>query len=252
MKSKISAILCICLMASVITGCATTEERENVKRGAAVGAVGGALTGLALGAITGDAELAAAGATAGEMYEYDQNRQDRRAEMVAESVGGAKKGETADDAGKRHMEDFMGDWKLDVWALGTDGKKISANGHAKVLMENKETARLEYKDIKADGYDQTLSGFSLLGYSPEEGFSLENEFSGSPDIRKYVGEYIPDKNIYNFYPLNTREGETESGIIRSNVRIELRVSGNNLFVAETYTMIEGDEVIVQSYRFTRQ
>jgi hypothetical protein len=35
------------------------------------------------------------------------------------------------------------------------------------------------------------------------------------------------------------------------VRIELRVSGSNLVVAETYTVHDGKEVKMQSYRFIR-
>jgi len=260
MKARSVAIFCIFFMASIIAGCATPEEGQNVKRGAGVGAAGGALLGLTMGALTGDAGLAVAGAAAGAvagagagaMYEYDQTREDRRTQVLADSIGGAQKGETVDDAGKRHLEDFMGDWNLDIWALDADGKKITATGQAKGVLESREAARIQYMDIKSPGYDQTISGYSLFGYSPGKGFSLENQFSVSPDVRTYVGEYIPNNNAYNFYPSMSEEGKTITGVIRSNVRIELRISGGNLMVAETYTIMDGKEVKMQSYRFTKR
>jgi hypothetical protein len=171
---------------------------------------------------------------------------------MADAVGGARKGETADDAGKRHLEDFLGDWNLDIWALDAEGKKITATGKAKGIMESRETARIDYTEIKAAGIDQVMTGTSVLEYAPAKGFALENTFSVTPEPRRYVGEYIPDKNAYNFYPATNTGGETLTGVIRSNVRIELHVSGSNLMVAETYTMLDGKETQIQSYRFTKQ
>ncbi len=259
MKSRFLVVLCVCFMAFTIVGCATDQEGQQVRRGAGAGALAGGALGLTLGVISGEPGFAAAGAAAGAavggasgaMYMYDQSRDDRRTKMLADSIGGAKKGETVDDAGKRHLEDFLGDWDLDIWALDAEGKKTTARGKAKGVLESKETARIEYKDIVAPGYDQEITGVSVLSYSPSKGFSLENKFSVTPGVRTYVGEYIPDKNAYNFYPSTNKEGQTITGVIRSNVRIELRVSGSNLMVAETYTMIDGKEVKMQSYRFTK-
>ena len=61
---------------------------------------------------------------------YDQSRDDRRTQTIADSIGGAKQGERADDAGKRHLADFTGDWNLNIWALNADGSKINAAGQA--------------------------------------------------------------------------------------------------------------------------
>lgn len=141
---------------------------------------------------------------------------------------------------------------LIVHHTDAERNRTTASGKAKGVMENKETVRVEYKDIVAPGYGQEMTGFSVFSYSPSKGFSLENKFSVTPEVRTYVGEYIPDKNIYNFYPSTNKEGQTITGVIRSNVRIELRVSGSNFMVAETYTMIDGKEVKMQSYRFTKQ
>lgn len=260
MKSEYIKTVCIGLLILFITACATDEEARQVRKGAGVGAAAGAALGLTLGVISGEPGFAAAGAAAGAavggasgaMYEYDQVREDRRTKVLADSIGGGNKGETADDAGKRHLGDYAGEWNLDIWALDADGKKITATGKAKVVMTSKDVLQIEYTDIKSPGYDQELNGTSVVTYSQSNGFTIENKFSTLPETRKFVGEYIPEKNAYNFYPSTNKEGETITGVIRSNVRIELRATGSNLCVAEAYTMIDGEEVKMQSYRFTKQ
>ncbi len=153
-------------------------------------------------------------------------------------------------ADKRHLDDCLGDWKLDIWALDAQGSKITATGRAKGVLESKETARIDYTEITAAGL-APISGSSLLTYAPDKGFTLENNFSVTSGARTYAGEYVPAKNAYNFYPSTGKNGETITGVIRSSVRIEMRVSGSNLIVAETYTLQDGKEVMMQSYRFTR-
>jgi len=257
MKSKIAIGIIALYLAVTVIGCATEEGRQ-AGRGAGIGAAGGAALGLAMGAMPGEAGFAAAGAAAGAMagaaaggmYMYDQSRDDRRTKMLADSIGGAQKGETADDAGKRHLDDFLGDWKLDIWTLNAQGNKLTATGRAIGILEGKETARIDYANITAEGFDP-ISGSSVLTYSPSKGFTLENNFSAVQGSRTYVGEYLPAENAYNFYPSTNKDGETITGVIRSNVRIAMRVSGNNLIVAETYTLKDGKETMMQSYRFTK-
>lgn len=258
MKKIMNCSAAAVVMTALLSGCANTPEGEAARRGAGYGAAGGALVGLAMGASTGSGKVAAAGAVAGAaagagagaMYEYDQSREDRRTKMLADSIGGAKKGETVDEAGKRHLDDFIGDWNLDIWVLSEDGKKITAKGKAKGVLEAKTRAKIDYLEITADGFDDVVTGSSILGYDPQSGFSLENTFSVSGETLRFVGEYVPESNKYNYY-LSGSEGKTVTGIVRSNVRVEVRISGSNLWVAETFTMIEGKEVKIQSYRFTR-
>ncbi len=260
MKPRYVGLGSIVLIIALVVGCATSQEGQDVKRGTAIGAVGGAAVGLTLGALTGDAGMAAAGAAAGAvaggaaggMYMYDQSRDDRRTNTLADAIGGAKAGETADDAGKRHLSDFTGDWNVDIWALDANGQKITAKGKAKAMLTSKDTLTIEYSDIESAGLNQDITGSSVITYSAENGFAIENKFNISPEPRKFVGEYVPDKNAYNFYPTTNVEGKTVTGVIRSNVRIEMRATGTNLAVAETYTIHEGKEVKMQSYRFTRQ
>jgi hypothetical protein len=68
---------------------------------------------------------------------------------------------------------------------------------------------------------------------------------------KFVGEYTADKNDCNFYMLNNTDGETVTGIIRSNVRVDVPVASPSLWFADAYTLVDGKEVQFQSYRFTR-
>jgi len=259
MKRISIAIIIIGFSFSLLAGCGGTKEAEDARRGAKYGAAGGALLGLTMGALTGDAKLAAAGAVtgaavggaSGAMYEYDQSREDNRTKMMADAIGGAKKGETVDQAGTRHLQDFLGDWKMDIWVLGADGKRITATGEAKGIMESSGTTKVTYHDIKAAGYDGTYAGYSLIHYDPAQGFSLENNFSNSPEVLKFVGEYMPEKNSYNYYLTTHTEGKTVTGIVRSNVRLVIRIASPNLWFAETYTLVDGKEVQIQSYRFTK-
>jgi len=243
-----------------LTGCQTPEEGAQVKKGAKVGAVGGALLGVTMGALTGDAKMAAAGmavgaaagGAAGGMYEYEQSRDDRRTKMLADSIGGANKGETMDQAGTRHLNDLLGDWSVAIWELGADGKHINAAGTAKGMMDQKNQVRFEYQDIVVEGYDVKLTGVSRLAYDPEAGFTLENKFSLDEAPLSFVGEYVAVNNAYNFYQLDSDNPKSRTGLIRTNVRIEMRITGTKLIVANTFALVDGKEVQVQSYRFTRK
>ena len=118
------------------------------------------------------------------------------------------------------------------------------------MLETKTKAKIEYQEIKVDGYEDIVTGSSILGYHPQSGFSLENTFLVSGETLKFVGEYVPDGNKYNYY-LSNNEGKTLTGIVRSNVRVEVRISGSNLWIAQTFTLIDGKEVKIQSYRFMK-
>ena len=112
--------------------------------------------------------------------------------------------------------------------------------------------RVLYQNIEADSYDDTVTGQSLFNYEPGQGFFLEGKFDIQEDLVKGIGEYLLDRNVYIFYLV---EGEGEEmvtgGVLRSNGRIEVRIVSPSLWIAETYTFIEGAEEKVQTYRFTR-
>ncbi len=109
-----------------------------------------------------------------------------------------------------------------------------------------------FSDVHASGSDEKYTGDAVINYSEKSGFTVETKFSGDSVVRKLVGEYVPAKNVYNFYPATNKAGETVTGVIRSNVRVEMRASGSNLVVIETCTMLDGKEGRMQFYRLTRQ
>lgn len=260
MEKMVLAGLTTVTVISILAGCANTPEGESARRGAKYGAMGGAALGLGLGALTGDASFAAAGAAAGAMagagagamYEYDQHRDDNRTKMLADSIGGAKAGETVDDAGKRHLEDFIGQWNINIWALQPDGNRVTATGTAKAVMNSRTTVTITYDEIEATGSEDDIEGTFVFEYDPDNGFALTNEIEDSGEKLTFVGEYIPDGNKYNFYLTSGDGGTMAGGQTRSNMRLEIRVSGQNMWVAETFTLIDGKEVQAQSYRFTRK
>ena len=57
---------------------------------------------------------------------------------------------SSDDEGLRHLTDFVGEWKVDIWSLDADGKRITARGTAKGVLDSKTTARLDFAGIHLD------------------------------------------------------------------------------------------------------
>ncbi|MFV2072003.1 MAG: glycine zipper domain-containing protein, partial [Thermoanaerobaculales bacterium] len=259
-------LVVVVVVLTVALGSAQEDQTKKEKRkGRRKGATGGAIVGLALGALTGDASLAVKGAAAGAVvggvsgswYDYDQSRQDDRTLMMADAIAGSKSGdvaagETVGDVGKRHFEDLAGEWKLDIWYVGEGGLRKTAVGSARGLAAGDNAMRVLYQDITTEGYDGAVSGYSLLRYDPGQGFFMENSFSVSEDVLEFVGEFLVDKSAYNFYLTNITDGEmVAGGILRSSIRVEIRAVSPSLWVAETFTLIDGREEKVQSYRFTR-
>jgi hypothetical protein len=267
MRKTTRVIVLTTILAFSFGVAAAQQETEKKKRreGRRKGAAGGAVLGLTLGALAGDASLAAKGAAAGavaggvsgSLYDYDQSRQDDRTQMLADSIAGSKAGdpqpgETVGDTGRRHFEELTGQWKLDIWYMGPEGRGKTATGSARGLAAGDNAVRLLYQDIITEGYDDRISGYSLLNYQPSQGFFLENNFTVDDEVVRAVGEYHVDRNAYDFYLTDPTTGEMlTGGILRSNVRIEIRMIGPTLWIAEAFTMIDGEETKVQTYRFTR-
>ncbi len=232
------------------------QKRQDRRQG---GAAAGALAGAALGSLVGEAGAgAAAGAVAGSVYQYDQSRQDDRTQMLADSIAGSNTQqiapqETVGDVGKRHMQDFLGDWQVDFWVLTESGDRILGSALATGISAGENSTRIVYRDVAANDFpDATGGGYTVLSYDPGQGFAVESSFSFSDEVLRGVGEYLVDKNAYNFYLINNTGGEMVGGLLRSSVRVEIRVSGSAMWVADTFTHIDNSEVQVQSYRFTRK
>lgn len=265
MKFKIAIVVCLILSMCLSAGC--RKNPDDQMHGAVAGAGLGAITGLALGALVGEPGMGAAtgaiaGGASGVWYEYDSNRQDRRnRELAAAITAGqqgnqqavqqtAPQGETVAQSGTRHLEDFLGEWNISAWVMRGDGTKLTGSGKAKVVMESREIARFTFIDIVAEGVTQDIDGGAVLGYSERNGFTLECTSTAYEGTRKYVGEYIPQNNEYNFYPVDAASNTGTTGIVRSNIKLVVRASANMLSI-NTFSMIEGEEVNIQSYRFTK-
>jgi len=260
MNVKLSIVICLILTTALAFGC--KRNADDQMHGTAAGAGLGAITGLALGALAGDAAMGAAvgavaGASSGTAYEYDSRRQDRRNKELATAISSnqqvaqaAPQNETVAQSGTRHLEDFLGEWNISAWAMNGDGSKINGTGKAKVVMESKESAKFTMTDLKAEGNDKTFEGSAALAYSDKNGFSLSCSSSAYSGTRTYVGEYLPQENTYNFFPVDAASTTGSTGVIRSNVKVEARATGNMLSI-NTYSMIDGKETQIQSYRFTK-
>ncbi|NIR60530.1 MAG: hypothetical protein GWO02_13960, partial [Gammaproteobacteria bacterium] len=126
------------------------EGEKKKKKGLRKGAATGAIAGLALGAVAGEAAAGAAvgaavGAASGAWYDYDQDRQDDRTQMLADGLAGRSStpppqgtappdpapGETVGAMGHRHMKDFLGDWNVEIWALDENRERMTASGKAR-------------------------------------------------------------------------------------------------------------------------
>ena len=159
---------------------------------------------------------------------------------------------TVGDVGRNRLQNFVGDWDLASWSLATDGSKLAGTGTAKGLAADQNAVRIVITDFNAPDFpDATGGGNVLLSYQPGKGFSLESDFAFTEEVLRFVGEYRADSGVYNFYLIGSSGGETATGVMRSSVRVEVRSSGPALWVADTFSFVDGKETQIQSYRFTR-
>ena len=261
-------------------------HNEDVRSGARTGAVAGA----ALGALSGNAAAGAVGgAVTGGVYMYDQSRRDDRMRMMADAISSNNASSqnelpdgalippptssssttqttqprpaaqprpqqpTVGDVGRNGLRNFVGDWDLATWSLATDGSRLAGSGSAKVLAADENAVRIIIQDFNAPDFPDAKGGGNvLLSYQPGRGFALESDFAFSDEVLRFVGEYRAASSDYNFYLIGTSGGETMTGVLRSSVRVEIRSSGPELWVADTYSYVDGKDTQVQSYRFTRR
>jgi len=260
-SKNILTLVSALLILSLVTGCAgnQSEGAQEARKGAKWGAAGGAVLGLALGAVTGDPKLMAAGAAtgalvgagSGAMYEYDQHRDDKRNKTLADAIAGSKSNNNTGQVMSNPLEDFIGDWKVNAWGLMVDGKKVVAAGSGKGILTAKNTAKINYFDIKADGYKKVLSGYAIIKFDEKNGLSLNTYGENNELDITFVGEYLAEQKKFKFYMTNSKSKDTVTGILKSDVRMEVRFTTANLWIVETFTLIDGKDTQVQSYRFSK-
>ncbi len=248
------------LLISILLSACATEGGQEAGKGAKWGAAGGAALGLALGAVTGDKSLmvagaatgAAVGGASGAMYEYGQHRDDKRNKALADAIASSKTG--SDNTGEtmaNPLEDFIGDWRVNAWGLMPNGKKITATGKGKGVLTEKSTARIDYFDIKANGYQKSLNGYAIINFDEQNGLTLSTYGPDDKLDARFVGEYIAEQKKFNFYLTDSQSANTVTGIVKSDIRIEVRIAGANLWMVDTYTLMDGKDTQIQSYRFSK-
>ncbi|WP_144213428.1 hypothetical protein [Shewanella donghaensis] len=258
------------LSACANSGAVNEDGSEKSNRGMKTGIAGGAILGLAMGAAAGDASLAlkgaavgaAAGGVAGAGADYANDREDYRNENASKSIninglsangisGNAQSNAQANQqpATWDKLDNFSGQWQVNIWALNSEGNRIEATAEAQGSLIKTTATQLSVDNLIVNGDQQALAGKVDLAYSAEEGYQIETNFNGNQKLN-FVGE-VSEHGRYSYYPVGVN-GETYSGNDRNKMRLELRFVGKDVFLVDSFTQIEGKEVQIQSYRFTRQ
>jgi hypothetical protein len=158
---------------------------------------------------------------------------------------------TPEESGRIGLRNFVGDWDLQMWALSSNGDKLEGKGVAQGVAESNST-RITFTEFSAPAFpDATGGGQVMIGYEEGKGFVLESWFAHSNEVLRFSGRYEADTGRYVFYLFGS-SGELATGLPRSSVRVEIRSEDIATWVAETYSTVDGQSLIVQSYRFTRR
>lgn len=264
--NAMGALLCVSMLMGCANSATENADTRDANRGMKTGAAGGALLGLVMGAAAGDASLAvkgaavgaAAGGLAGAGADYANDREDYRNENSSKNININGLPSQAVNAGTNssvaanwdRLDDFSGEWQVNIWAVNPDGERIEATAQAAGNLVRTTATQLSIKALNVDGVDQPIAGNVELAYTVESGYSLQTEFNGNEKLR-FAGEFQSQQQRYSYYPVGVN-GQTYSGDERSKLRLELRFAGKDVFLVDTFSVVNGQEVQIQSYRFTRQ
>ncbi len=260
MNNKPLKLTTLLLVSALAAGCASTaSEDKGANQGIKTGAISGALVGLTMGALTGDASLAMKGAVmggvtggaAGAVADYENSREDHRTETLAAAIAQPKATQTTSaDTTKhtQHLDKLVGQWRVDIWTLDKQGNKLYADGKALGSLNSTSEAKISLNDIKVKGSQAVLTGETLIGYSHNTGHTLKASTSVSEGEVSFSGEYQPNHNRYNFYPVSQ---VNRTDIHPSQLRVEMRFACSQVWLVETYLEKDGKEQQIQSYRFTK-
>ncbi|MGF1750111.1 hypothetical protein [Vibrio cionasavignyae] len=248
LKSKFAALS---LATIVLTGCATpgeTDPNEMTKQGA----IGGALLGLAIGAITGDADVAAkaalvggvAGGVSGASEDLANNRENIRAEKrdAALAAIGNQNSESTPKVWKE-LDNFTGKWRVTVQThvVEPGSTTTSASGSLKKTSE---------AEVVLSGTDE-LAINANFSFTPETGYKMQINNEKSNTSVEFAGEFQASKNRYSFYPENL-DAVIYEGVNASDVHMELGFVGKNIWIIDTFVVVKGEELKVQTFKFNRQ
>ncbi len=262
LKTSIAAVL----SATLLTGCVNPDQNDP-NAATKQGAIGGALLGLTMGALTGDAELAAKGAIAGgvaggvsgSMVDLDNNRDNQRHSSRDDAI--AKIGNSQQQQGVNaaptptqpqawaDLDKFTGNWQVAIWS-STTGETINAKADARGSLTKTTAAQVAINNLQVNGSANSLAMTAEFSFTPSTGYILAVKNNVDNTTAQFVGEYQAANNRYNFYPEST-DVSVIKGVDASQVRLELGFAGNNVWMVDTWAAVDGQDVKVQSYRFTR-
>jgi hypothetical protein len=159
---------------------------------------------------------------------------------------------TTEESGRIGLRNFLGSWDLEMWSLASDGTRREGRGIVEGVTEGDSATRITFTEFSAPDVPAATGGGQVrIAYEDGKGFTLQSWFQHSDEMLRFSGRYEPDTGRYVFFSFGS-ERETATGIARTSVRVEIRSVDIATWVAETYASVEGQSMVVQSYRFTRR
>jgi hypothetical protein len=226
-----------------LTGCAGGSQRVN--EGAGAGAVIGAGLGLLIGALRGEpaaglAVGAAVGAGQGAYEGWRQEQDDDRTRELADAIRNTDRGAGVEpsDRAREELTRFLGVWTMEGWVQEPGEERLDVRAQVNGTVEMSYFVELAYIDIEVAGHEGRIWGTSTLGYDDDAGYSMSSRFNTVPEpVRAAGGRFDAADRTFLF------EGR--------DWRVLIRFDNPDRFVAETILTSGGQEVTVESYRFTK-
>ena len=164
---------------------------------------------------------------------------------------GAPTTQSAEESGRIGLRNFVGDWDLEMWSLAGDGSKLEGMGVAQGVAEADST-RITFTEFIAPAFPAATGGGQVrLVYEEGKGFTLESWLKHSNEVLRFSGRYEADTGRYVLF-LFGNAGESATGVPRTSTRVEIRSVDIATWIADTYSSVDGQSLLVQSYRFTRR
>ncbi|CAH6986371.1 conserved hypothetical protein [Vibrio chagasii] len=257
MNSLTKASLTAAISLPLLTGCVTPGE-DDPNASTKQGAVGGALLGLTLGALTGEADLAVqgavvgglAGGVAGASNDIKNNREnirhDSRNEAIAQTGGTQVANPTSAETTEQNWQElnnFIGEWNVTI------RNHVDTNSNIDSLQATGSLASISQANINIEN-PQGVELSAHFSYTAEQGYQLDVINDATDVSVNFAGEHQPQANRYNFYPTNIQDIIYQD-INSADVRLELAMVSDKLWIIDSYAYIDGSETKLQSIRFNK-
>jgi len=213
-KSVILGLACICLTATLFSGCNTVKNANNTQKGAGIGVAAGAIVGGLIGHGSGNAALGAVigAAVGGGTGAVIGNKMDKQARQISEAVPGAEVERVGEGIHMVLKED----------AIRFDLNKSTLTNDAKANLDKLVPVFKEYADTNIDIYgytDSTGQAEYNLKLSRERAESVKSYLKTKgllADRMKTNGLGVADPIASN----DTDEGRSQ------NRRVEFAITAN--------------------------